>query len=263
MLAKAAIPSYEDAMTLREKSTPSVVMAGLVPAIHAERPVYTLGSSREGHAELLGGRFWKVTLNSDLFGPLTKYVSPSTSAQSRVLFRWCCPQSASARKLVGVKNSLKSFRLSSNLKNRFWAARRFATHMAFSTSFIFVRASKAASSLSKEYGSRSCRTPLHSSAGEPGHDGVEFIPAPHTSLKLIPPRPLKGASRGVAEVGQGAAPAGRSRKVCTRAASGLRPGPLRGPARSWLTTCSLALSAFGLLEREARAPGPNRRGQAD
>ena len=38
------------------------------------------------------------------------------------------------------------------------------------------------------------------------------------------------------EAGRGAAPAGRFGKAGTRAASGLRPGPLRGPARSWLTT---------------------------
>ena len=38
------------------------------------------------------------------------------------------------------------------------------------------------------------------------------------------------------EAGWGVAPAGLVRKQATRAASGLRPCPLRGPARSWLTT---------------------------
>jgi len=36
--------------------------------------------------------------------------------------------------------------------------------------------------------------------------------------------------------GRGAVPAGLARKRATRAAPELRPGPLRGPARSWLTT---------------------------
>ena len=38
------------------------------------------------------------------------------------------------------------------------------------------------------------------------------------------------------EAGRGAAPAGRYRSIGTRAAPGLRPCPLRDPARSWLTT---------------------------
>jgi hypothetical protein len=46
----------------------------------------------------------------------------------------------------------------------------------------------------------------------------------------------------------------------TRAASGLLPGPLRVPARSWLTTWMSALPAFGHLERSrvlACGPGSN------
>jgi hypothetical protein len=79
--------------------------------------------------------------------------------------------------------------------------------------------------------------------GLSGHDEtrklklvMKLIPAPQGAIILPSPRPLKGASRGVAEVGRGAAPAGLVRRPSTRAAPGLRPGPLRGPARSWLTT---------------------------
>jgi hypothetical protein len=53
----------------------------------------------------------------------------------------------------------------------------------------------------------------------------------------------KGASRGVAEAGRGAAPAGLVRKRAARAASGLRPGSLRSPPRSWLKVfyCAIGL----------------------
>jgi hypothetical protein len=46
--------------------------------------------------------------------------------------------------------------------------------------------------------------------------------------------PFRGRRRAI-PVSVGAAPAGVVRKPRTRAASGLRPGTLRSPARSWLT----------------------------
>jgi hypothetical protein len=49
------------------------------------------------------------------------------------------------------------------------------------------------------------------------------------------------------EAGRGVAPARLVRKRVTRAASGLRPGPLRVPARSWLTNWVGVLPGFALL----------------
>ena len=49
-----------------------------------------------------------------------------------------------------------------------------------------------------------------------------------------PSRPLRGALMRRHDVGRGAAPAGPARKPGTRAAPGLRPGPLQVPVRSWL-----------------------------
>jgi hypothetical protein len=57
---------------------------------------------------------------------------------------------------------------------------------------------------------------------------------------LLSPCPPRVASRGVtSKSDEVAAPAGRTRKSGTRAVPGLRPGPLRVPARSWLKACVL------------------------
>ena len=47
---------------------------------------------------------------------------------------------------------------------------------------------------------------------------------------------LRGVFMRRREAGRGAAPAGSVRKLSTRAALELPPGPLGVPARSWLTT---------------------------
>jgi hypothetical protein len=56
-------------------------------------------------------------------------------------------------------------------------------------------------------------------------------------------------------------PAGRSRKIDARAASGLRPGPLRGPARSWLTTVRSIPNAGDRLSRLRDAERGTPKGQ--
>jgi hypothetical protein len=65
----------------------------------------------------------------------------------------------------------------------------------------------------------------------------QTIPACRISLILFSPRPLRGVSRGVVRRDQVRCPCGLGlRKSSTRGGAGLPPGPLRGPARSWLTT---------------------------
>jgi len=78
-----------------------------------------------------------------------------------------------------------------------------------------------------------------------------LIPALRASITLRPPRPLRGAFMRRREAGRGAVPAGLGRNRVTRAASGLRPCPLRGPARSWLTTVRSTPNAAGQLSRRA------------
>jgi len=75
-----------------------------------------------------------------------------------------------------------------------------------------------------------------------------FIPSPRTSLML--PMALSAKGR-FARRREGTRPRRlRAERATfgTRAMPGLRPGPLRVPARSWLTF-GRALSAFGLFER--------------
>jgi hypothetical protein len=80
----------------------------------------------------------------------------------------------------------------------------------------------------------------------------EVVPAPEIAFILLPPRPLEGRFVRRRVAGWGAAPAGLVRKPGTRAAPGLRPGPLRVPARSWLTTEDIGSSA------KARPGQPNK-----
>jgi hypothetical protein len=58
------------------------------------------------------------------------------------------------------------------------------------------------------------------------------------------------------EAGRGAVPAGLGRSRATRAAPGLRPGPLRDPARSWLTGLMFALPLRCLSARIKLKRGP-------
>ena len=62
------------------------------------------------------------------------------------------------------------------------------------------------------------------------------------------------------EAGRGAVPAGRFRKIGTRAAPELRPGPLRGPARSWLTTVGSISNAIRPSLNKERGAKTKRRG---
>ena len=106
---------------------------------------------------------------------------------------------------------------------------------------------------------------------EPGQPPIDFLSCLLTSILLglysAQPRPLRGASRGVVEAGRTEGEAGeqaillrwpalgeipglgrcgargRASQARTRAASGLRPGTLRSPARSWLTAAGLGLKA--------------------
>ena len=73
---------------------------------------------------------------------------------------------------------------------------------------------------------------------KPGHDASSYpptIPARKTSPIMRSALSAKDRLRGVtSKLDEVAAPAGRTRKFGTRAMPGLRPGPIRIPARSWL-----------------------------
>ena len=78
--------------------------------------------------------------------------------------------------------------------------------------------------------------------GDPGKDGrraqtvAAAIPALQTSLIMRSPRPSEGRFARRCEAGRGAVSLRVRRTASTRGGVGLPPGPLRGPARSWLTT---------------------------
>jgi len=81
-----------------------------------------------------------------------------------------------------------------------------------------------------------------------------LIPARKTCRIIVSPRPPKGRFREAREMRDGVR---RLRdelsRLIARAAPGLRPGPLRGPARSWLTTCLLRDRASPDLSATAMA----------
>ena len=64
----------------------------------------------------------------------------------------------------------------------------------------------------------------------------ELIPAFTAAITLHPPRPLRGAIMRRREAGWGAVSLRAGSQAGARGGVGLPPGPLRGPARSWLTT---------------------------
>src|SRR5439155_3863196 len=108
---------------------------------------------------------------------------------------------------------------------------------------------------------------LYPSYGAGGDRPIDSYPVLLTMILVglysAQPRPLRGASRGVVEAGRTEGEAGeqalllwwsalgeipglgrcgargRASQARTRAASGLRPGALRPPARSWLTAAGL------------------------
>src|SRR5439155_15913944 len=112
---------------------------------------------------------------------------------------------------------------------------------------------------------------LYPSYGAGGDRPIDSYPVLLTMILVglysAQPRPLRGASRGVVEAGRTEGEAGeqalllwwsalgeipglgrcgargRASQARTRAASGLRPGALRPPARSWLTAGGLAPKA--------------------
>ena len=96
----------------------------------------------------------------------------------------------------------------------------------------------------------SSRSPLEGEHARPSRCATGNLSSPSRSAAILhPPHPLRGASRGVAMGGCGAAPAGLVATRHFRAAAELPPGPLGVPASSWLR---LALCALALLERVGR-----------
>jgi hypothetical protein len=68
------------------------------------------------------------------------------------------------------------------------------------------------------------------------YDAVKSIPAFPATIILQAPRPLRGAIMRRREAGRDAVSLRAGSQSGARGGVGLPPGPLRGPARSWLTT---------------------------
>jgi hypothetical protein len=84
------------------------------------------------------------------------------------------------------------------------------------------------------FSARPARDWIPASAGMTARRYPSVIPATQTSAIVHAPRPMMGAFARRCRSGTRRGARGFGSQPNTRAAPGLRPGPIRGPARSWL-----------------------------
>jgi hypothetical protein len=115
---------------------------------------------------------------------------------------------------------------------------------------------------SHNFGPRVRRQASLDGRDKPGHDEWRVIPACQTRLTLHPPRPSEGRSReALRRRDEVRCPCGLRSQRSARGGAGLPPGPLRGPARSWLTTVGSISNADDRLSWTAQCAekrNPNR-----